>query len=130
LALQITGYPITMKSMPVFPMHRTPVTALLEFCRHADSVVYFFEGMPVFSHHVMDIVTFHMITAEFCVNGHAEQEDIVRAFAVDAEGVELAVELYSTMGMAGFYPKHVPGWTKSRAAMGKRLDKSKVSKSR
>ena len=117
-----------MKNMPVFPKSLTPVTGLLAFCRHADSVVYYFKGMPVFTHHVMDIVTFHMITAQFCVKGHAQQEDIVRAFGVDAEGIRLAVDLYSAMGVEGFYPKRLPGGTRPRRAVGKRLGKSKASK--
>ena len=117
-----------MKNMPVFPKRLTPVTARLAFCRQGDSVVYYSEGMPVFTHHVMDIVTFHMITAQFCVKGHARQEDIVRAFGVDAEGIELAVELYSNMGVEGFYPKRLPGGTRPRRAVSKRPGKSKATK--
>lgn len=93
-----------MKNMPVFPDRLTPVTAHLEFCRQANKVVYYFMGQPVFSHHVNDVNTLHMITAQFCVKGHAQQEDIVRAFGLPREGVRLAVELYEVTGVEGFYP--------------------------
>lgn len=93
-----------MRNMPVFHDHLTPVTVRLAFCSDGDTAVYFFDGLPVFSHHVMDIVSFHMITASFCVRGHAQEDEIVHAFGVDAEGVRLAVELYEDMGADGFYP--------------------------
>ena len=86
-----------MRKLPFFPDYPMPVTALLESCREGDTVVYFFKGMPVFSHHVHDVHTFHMITAQFCVEGHAEEEDIV-----PAQGVRLAVEL---------------GWTRRTVAL-------------
>lgn len=91
-----------MKYLPFFPDYPVQVTARLESCRDGDTVVYFFKGMPVFSHHMHDVITFHMITAQFCVQGHAEQDDIVRAYRVPAQGVELAVELYRDMGADGF----------------------------
>jgi hypothetical protein len=90
--------------MPVFPNILTPVTERLRFCRDADTVVYFFDGLPVFSHHVMDIVSFHMITASYCVSGHTDEAEVVRVFNTDVEGVSLAVELYEIMGPNGFYP--------------------------
>ena len=117
-----------MKNMPVFPDCLTPVTAQLEFCRDADKVVYFFKGLPVFSHHVLDIHTFHMITAQFCVMGHAEEDDIVQAFGVEALGVRLAVELYRDMGADGFYPKSLPAFAKPRVRAGNRQRKSKAVK--
>jgi len=82
-----------------------PVTARLAFCRDGDTALYFFDGLPVFSHHVLDIIAFHMITASFCVRGHAEANEIVDAFEVDAEGVRLAIALYQDMGADGFYPE-------------------------
>lgn len=36
-----------MRNLPVFPYILTPVTERLRFCRDADTVVYFFDGMPV-----------------------------------------------------------------------------------
>ncbi|MDH3210049.1 MAG: hypothetical protein OEL91_06695 [Burkholderiaceae bacterium] len=75
-----------MENIPVFPETLTEVTSQLVFCRDGDTVVYFFNGLPVFSHHVLDIHSFHMITAQFCVMGHAEEDDIVGAFGVEASG--------------------------------------------
>lgn len=122
-----------MKNLPFFPDYPVAVTARLESCRDGDTVVYFWKGMPVFSHHRDDVITFHMITAQFCVEGHVEQEDIVRAYGVPAEGVRLAVELYRDMGVDGFYPKSrrsVMGRvTTSRAAKSSKPGKSKARKS-
>jgi hypothetical protein len=104
-----------MKNIPVFPETLTEVTRHLAFCRDGQTVVYFFNGLPVFSHHVLDVITFHMITAQFCVEGHAQEDDIVAAFGVEAEGVSLAVELYEDMGADGFYPDSSPKRTTARS---------------
>jgi hypothetical protein len=119
-----------MKNMPVFPDTLTEVTPRLAFCRDGNTVVYFHDGQPVFSHHMLDVVTFHMITAQFCVKGHAEEEDIVRAFGVDALGVSLAVELYADMGADGFYPDSSPARVASRSPAVAKKRKSRAVKSR
>ncbi|MEI6722175.1 MAG: hypothetical protein WCO67_15535 [Betaproteobacteria bacterium] len=119
-----------MKNVPVFPDCLTPVTPDLEFCRQADKVVYYFMGQEVFSHHVNDINTLHMITAQFCFKGHTQQEDIVRAFGLPREGVRMAVELYEAMGVDGFYPDEAlfAELTKPRAPSGSRRRKGKLVK--
>ncbi len=128
----LAGHGPTMKYLPFFPDYPVPVTAWLESCRDGETVVYFFKGMPVFSHHMHDVNTFHMITAQFCVQGHAEQEDIVRAYRVPAQGVELAVELYRDMGADGFYPESAPSvmgrTTRSRAPKSSKPGKNKALK--
>ena len=120
----------SMRYLPFFPEYPVQVTALLESCRDGDSVVYFFKGLPVFTHHVGDVNTFHMITAQFCVQGHAREEDIVRAYRVPAEGVELAVDLYRDMGVDGFYPDSAPGAGSAQAPKGKKPARSKAAKPR
>jgi len=119
-----------MKNIPVFPDTLTEVTPHLAFCRDGDTVFYFFNGLPVFSHHMLDVITFHMITAQFCVMGHAEEDDIVRAFGVEALGVSLAVELYKDMGADGFYPDSLPAVATSRSRAGTKKRKSRTVKSR
>jgi len=119
-----------MKNIPVFPDTLTEVTPHLAFCRDGDTVFYFFNGLPVFSHHMLDVITFHMITAQFCVMGHAEEDDIVRAFGVEALGVRLAVELYEDMGADGFYPDSLPAVATSRSRAGTKKRKSRTVKSR
>jgi hypothetical protein len=119
-----------MKNMPVFPSTLTEVTPHLAFCRDGDAVFYFFNGLPVFTHHVLDVNTFHMITAQFCVEGHAEEDDIVAAFGVDALGVSLAVELYDCMGANGFYPDSAPLRAASRPPAATKKRKSRTVKSR
>ena len=89
---------------------------------------HFFNGLPVFSHHRLDVITFHMITAQFCVEGHAEEDDIVRTFEVEAEGVSLAVELYENMGADGFYPDSLPNLTTSRSLAGAKKRKRRTVK--
>jgi predicted DNA-binding protein (UPF0251 family) len=44
-----------------------------------------------------------MITAQFCVNGHAKQADIVRAFGVSRISLKRAVKCYREEGPKGFY---------------------------
>lgn len=119
-----------MRYLPFFPDYPVQVTALVESCRDGDSVVYFFKGLPVFTHHVGDVNTFHMITAQFCVQGHAREEDIVRAYRVPVEGVELAVDLYRDMGVDGFYPDCAPRAGSGQAPKGKKPARSKARKPR
>ena len=88
--------------------------------------MYFFKGLPVFTHHVGDVNTFHMITAQFCVQGHARGEDIVRAYRVPVEGVALAVALYRDMGADGFCPDSVRGAGTAQAPKGKKPARSKA----
>jgi transposase-like protein len=44
-----------------------------------------------------------MITAQFCVNGHTLQADIVRAFGIPKISMKRAVKLYRKEGPKGFY---------------------------
>jgi transposase len=44
-----------------------------------------------------------MITAQFYMNGHVKQMDIVRAFGVSAISVKRAVKRYQEEGPQGFY---------------------------
>ena len=69
--------------VPMFPFGVTPVTALLSFIKEDNNNITYFNGsLPVFSHLEEDSQSFRMITAQFCVNGHAQQMEIVRAFGV------------------------------------------------
>jgi predicted transcriptional regulator len=44
-----------------------------------------------------------MITAQFCVNGHSQQMEIVRAFGVTPISVKRSVKLYREEGPRSFY---------------------------
>jgi len=120
------------KNVPHFPDRLTPVTTYLKFGGRADEVVYYFMGLQVFFHPLNDVNTLHMINAQFCVKGHAQQEDIERAFGLSREGVRLAVELYEAMGVDGFYPDKAlfAALTKPRAPSSSWRRKGKVVKGR
>ena len=68
--------------LPMFPVGVTHITALLAFIKEEGNITYFNGSLPVFSHLEEDIQSFRMITAQFCVNGHTQQMEIVRAFGV------------------------------------------------
>jgi len=76
---------------------------MLAFSCEGDLVTYFTGNIPVFVHDQSDRDTFRMITAQFCVNGHAKQMDIVRAFGVKKISVKRAVKLYREEGPRGFF---------------------------
>jgi len=115
--------------LPVFPEEVTPINWGLDFGRDGDSVFYFFKGMPVFTHGPDDLAAFRMITAKFCVDGHAEELEIAKAFAVSPESVRLAVELYREKGRGGFYPapaaRSRPSAPAAARARRVKLDKTK-----
>lgn len=89
--------------LPMFPFGVTPVTALLSFIKEDNNITYFNGSLPVFSHLEEDSQSFRMITAQFCVNGHAQQMEIVRAFGVTTISVKRSVKLYREEGPRGFY---------------------------
>ena len=92
-----------LQQIPMFPFGVTPVTALLAFIKEDKNITYFNGSLPVFSHLEEDIQSFRMITAQFCVNGHTRQMEIVRAFGVTAISVKRSVKLYREEGPRGFY---------------------------
>jgi transposase-like protein len=87
----------------MFPFGVTPVTALLSFIKEDKNITYFNGSLPVFSHLEEDNQSFRLITAQFCVNGHARQMEIVRAFGVTPISVKRSVKLYREEGPRGFY---------------------------
>jgi transposase-like protein len=89
--------------LPMFPFGITPVTALLSFIKEDNNITYFNGSLPVFSHLEEDNQSFRLITAQFCVNGHARQMEIVRAFGVTPISVKRSVKLYREEGPRGFY---------------------------
>ncbi len=89
--------------LPMFPFGVTPITALLAFVKEEGNITYFNGSLPVFSHKEEDIESFRMITAQFCVNGHSQQMEIVRAFGVTPISVKRSVKLYREEGARGFY---------------------------
>lgn len=88
---------------PFFPVGVTHITSMLAFSCEEGQVTYFTGNMPVFFHPESDRDTFNMITAQFCVSGHAKQMDIVRAFGVTKISVKRAVKLYRQEGPKGFF---------------------------
>lgn len=91
--------------LPMFPVGVTSVTSDLSFQKEAGTITYFYGSLPIFSHLEDDIQSFRMITAQFCVNGHTRQADIVRAFGLPKISVKRAVNRYRTEGPKGFYQK-------------------------
>ena len=89
--------------LPMFPLGVTHITALLAFIKEDENITYFNGSLPVFSHPEKDTQSFRMITAQFCVNGHTQQMEIVRAFGVTQISVKHSVKLYREEGARGFY---------------------------
>jgi hypothetical protein len=57
--------------------------------------------MPVFSHAENDIVSFRMITSQFCVNGYVKQSDVIRTFGVTSISVKSGLKNFARTD-----PKH------------------------
>jgi len=95
--------PMPQIQLPIFPAGVTPITPVLAFSKQDGRVTYFNGSMPVFVHDEEDLASFHMITAQFCVNGNARQADIVRAFGVTKISLKRAVKRYREEGPKGFY---------------------------
>lgn len=89
--------------MPLFPHGTTHINNLLAFSCEEGTVTYFNGSMPLFSHHETDAASFHMITAQFYLNGHVKQADLCRAFGVTAISVKRAVKLHREQGVKGFF---------------------------
>lgn len=91
------------QQLPIFPAGATAVTPDLSFEKRAGRVTYFYGTLPVFSHAESDLASFRMITAQFYMNGHVKQMDIVRAFGVSEISVKRAVKRFREAGPEGFY---------------------------
>jgi transposase len=89
--------------LPLFPAGVTPITTLLAFGVEDGRVTYFNGSLPVFLHDEKDLASFRMITAQFCVAGHAKQAEIARAFGIPLVTVKRAVKVYRSEGPRGFY---------------------------
>ena len=89
--------------LPIFPEGTTPINENLCFEKKDCIVAYFHYLMPVFSHEEDDIASFRMITAQFYINGHAKQIDIIKAFGVSKCSIMRAVKKYRVEGPRGFY---------------------------
>jgi transposase len=89
--------------LPIFPPGVTHITPVLAFSKQEGRVTYFNGSMPVFVHEEEDRASFQMITAQFCVHGHAKQAEIVRAFGVTKISLKRAVKRYREEGPRGFY---------------------------
>jgi hypothetical protein len=93
--------------LPIFPDGVTPITNQFAFMRQNGQVTYFNGHMPVFSHAETEIVTFRMITGQFCVAGHVKQSDIIRTLGVTSISVKRSVKIYCEKGPKGFYAPRV-----------------------
>lgn len=91
------------RHLPLFPVGVIDINRVLAFQSENGQVTYFNSNMPVFIHAAGDVATFRMITSQFCVNGSAQQVDIVRAFGVSTISVKRAVKRYREQGPQGFY---------------------------
>jgi len=89
--------------LPIFPKGMTMITANLGVTIRDGAVTYIYGNLPIFSHHVDDIITFRMITSQLYVNGSATQAEICQAFGVSRISVKRSVKLYREKGIAGFY---------------------------
>ena len=95
------------RQLPMYPEGVTHINNLIGFEKRDGKVTYFNGHMPIFSHDEKDIVTFRMITAQFCVQGNAKQAEISRVFGVPSVTVKRAVKRYREKGPKGFYEPRV-----------------------
>lgn len=63
--------PMPQLRFPFSPEGPIDIAASLGFAKRDRQVTYFVAGLPVFVHAEDDLASFRMITAQFCVNGHA-----------------------------------------------------------
>ncbi len=88
---------------PIFAKGFTTISGQLAFECRDDTVTYYYGVMPVFSHDKNDIKTFHMISAQFYINGNASQADIARATGIPLITLKRAVKTYREGGPKAFY---------------------------
>ena len=72
--------------LPMFPVGVTPITSLLAFIKEEKGALPISTvAYPFLVTQEEDTQSFRMITAQFCVNGHTQQMEIVRAFGVSQD---------------------------------------------
>jgi len=55
--------------LPFFPHGATEINVNLTILREGDTVTYIYGHLPIFTHDVRDIRTFHMFISQLYVNG-------------------------------------------------------------
>ena len=88
--------------------------------KDADTIVYFYGTLPVFSHAVDDLKSFRMICAQFFVNGNVKQIELIKTFGLNPLAVKRWVKKYREEGPAGFY-QSAKGKRKPRVLTPERL---------
>ncbi|NQZ60067.1 MAG: hypothetical protein HRT88_21660, partial [Lentisphaeraceae bacterium] len=68
-----------------------------------NSVYYFVNSLPVFSHHVDDLSSFRMISSQLIVNSVCTNAEIQRSFGVTETSVCRGVAKFLKDGTASFY---------------------------
>ncbi len=95
--------------LPIFPPGMNLINANLGFERRDDTLTYFYENLPVFTHAVDDLASFRMITSQFYINGSAKQSEICQAFGVSKISVKRYVKLCRLAGIGGFFKERRRG---------------------
>lgn len=68
-----------------------------------DSVYYFVNSLPIFSHHKSDLLSFRMITSQLIVNSVCTNIEIQHTFGVTKSSVCRAVAKFKNGGPSSFY---------------------------
>ena len=88
---------------PIYSKDYQVINVAVGYKLEEDSVYYFVNGLPVFSHHRDDFASFRMITSQLIVNSVCANVEIQNAFGVTKSSVCRSVSKFKTGGSGSFY---------------------------
>lgn len=100
---------MTQMFFPIFATGTVHINSNLAY-KKEDGRVYYFNGyqMPIFCHAEDDVKSFRMIVSQFCVNGHAKQAEVMKAFGMPGITLKRSVKVFRERGCAGFFTSAQP----------------------
>jgi transposase-like protein len=89
--------------LPLYPEDAIDVSEAVTVSVQQDTVWYFHQGMPLFSHARADHASFQLYTSMLCDNGACKLAEVVRAFKVTSISVKRALKRFRQKGAGAFF---------------------------
>lgn len=107
MALYLERILMVAQILPKFPSTYASLGRVSVSCKD-DTVVYFIDLAPFFTHLSSDMNSFHLACCLLYFNRHATQVEIAELFGVSVRGIKRACKRYKESGAGFFSQKSTP----------------------
>ena len=95
--------------LPIFPRGSHLISVCSAFVRNENSVIYYANGLPIYSHNIDDLRYFKLVMCSLLEQKLCTQSEIVSAFMVSSSFVSSNFKRFKDKGPEAFYgvePRH------------------------